>query len=516
MIDYLALGASIINTSFIKEILMIGMVKMPGSHNAENIKKAIEIIINKLNFNKAKISAVVTDEGSNLLRLFKQIEDKFFIEASPNEEDDQEEGENNDDKEQENDDDEEDEEVEEDEEDEEEDVCSLSESSEDSDDSMNVYDNFIQKTVKHEKETSDDDELEIDQNPTNYFTEKEIDSIDLQNQVNYVTMSRELEISVNNDLQDELEEYDFQSNAELITCLELQIGSKRIPRFSCVCHKGNLAIRKAIKASPYFAGLLSSLSKQASKIKKSIVLSGKHRQEKSKIHREQYTRWSSSFMMLISYLKSYKRGIFTEKNVCAASEEEIEKYIQILLPMYIFTNDTQSNKSSIACVIPSILTIIYANLDRMVLEDKDQSLFRDNMIFFLKKKFEFELNSKIYLVASILNVESLNEWKDRSYAKPYFLKAIESLPDVLKIFETKTTSVVTQPAEHSEPDENHLNNITRHDGLSNLTRLLRSKSSQQIEDPFDKIINNEIKIWLSTINEIKITSTKQFWFEFKN
>ena len=97
MIDYLALGASIINTSFIKEILIIGMVKMSGSHNAENIKKAIEIIINKLNFNKAKISAVVTDEGSNLLRLFKQIEDKFFIEASPNEEDDQEEGENNDD-----------------------------------------------------------------------------------------------------------------------------------------------------------------------------------------------------------------------------------------------------------------------------------------------------------------------------------------------------------------------------------------------------------------------------------
>ena len=66
MIDYLALGASIINTSFIKEILIIGMVKMPGSHNAENIKKAIEIIINKLNFNKAKITAVVTDEGSNL------------------------------------------------------------------------------------------------------------------------------------------------------------------------------------------------------------------------------------------------------------------------------------------------------------------------------------------------------------------------------------------------------------------------------------------------------------------
>ena len=68
--------------------------------------------------------------------------------------------------------------------------------------------------------------------------------------------------------------------------------------------------------------------------------------------------------MLISYLKSYKRGIFTEKNVCAAYSDIqillIRKYIEILLPMYIFTNDTQSNKSSIACVIPSFLTIIYA------------------------------------------------------------------------------------------------------------------------------------------------------------
>ena len=68
VIDYLALGASIINTSFLKEILIIGMVKMPGAHNAENVKKAIEMIINKLKFNKAKISAIVTDEGSNLLR----------------------------------------------------------------------------------------------------------------------------------------------------------------------------------------------------------------------------------------------------------------------------------------------------------------------------------------------------------------------------------------------------------------------------------------------------------------
>ena len=92
-------------------------------------------------------------------------------------------------------------------------------------------------------------------------------------------------------------------------------------------------------------------------------------------------------MMLFSYLKSYKKGLFNHENKCAVKEEEIEKYIQILLPMYIFTNDAQSNKASIACIIPSILSIIHANLDRIVLSDEDQNLFRNNLIFFLKQKF---------------------------------------------------------------------------------------------------------------------------------
>jgi hypothetical protein len=38
-------------------------------------------------------------------------------------------------------------------------------------------------------------------------------------------------------------------------------------------------------------------------------------------------------MMLISYLKSYQKGVLNNENKCAASENELEKYIQILLPM---------------------------------------------------------------------------------------------------------------------------------------------------------------------------------------
>jgi hypothetical protein len=89
-------------------------------------------------------------------------------------------------------------------------------------------------------------------------------------------------------------------------------------------------------------------------------------------------------MMLISYLKSYQKGVLNNENKCAASENELEKYIQILLPMYIFTNDSQSEKATIASVVPCILSIINANLDRMVLDNVDQNLFRNNLIFFIK------------------------------------------------------------------------------------------------------------------------------------
>ena len=52
-----------------------------GHHNAENIAKTIEMTVNEYNFNKNKIKAIVCDEGSALLRLFKQILDKDELES---------------------------------------------------------------------------------------------------------------------------------------------------------------------------------------------------------------------------------------------------------------------------------------------------------------------------------------------------------------------------------------------------------------------------------------------------
>ena len=47
MTDFLGLGAVIIDTKFNREIVVIGIDRMPGGHNAENISKVIETIVNR-------------------------------------------------------------------------------------------------------------------------------------------------------------------------------------------------------------------------------------------------------------------------------------------------------------------------------------------------------------------------------------------------------------------------------------------------------------------------------------
>jgi hypothetical protein len=76
MSDYLALGVKAIDVNFEYQNLIIGIVRMSGPHNAENIKIAIEDIVNKLKINKEKIAGFITDEGSSLLRLAKPIDDR--------------------------------------------------------------------------------------------------------------------------------------------------------------------------------------------------------------------------------------------------------------------------------------------------------------------------------------------------------------------------------------------------------------------------------------------------------
>jgi hypothetical protein len=54
-VDFIALSAVTINKFFEKEFFVIDFMRMPGTHNSENIKLAIETMTNKYNFDKSKI-----------------------------------------------------------------------------------------------------------------------------------------------------------------------------------------------------------------------------------------------------------------------------------------------------------------------------------------------------------------------------------------------------------------------------------------------------------------------------
>jgi hypothetical protein len=225
MTDFLALGAAIVNAFFDKELLIIGMVRMPGAHNAENIKKAIESILNNLDFNKAKISAIFTDKGSSLLRLFKQIEDRFYIDVASFDEPEEQEG-GEEEEEEKDDKDDDDDETDDDDDETEDDYDNQGGKSDDEngDESENMdsgQELELYNKFKNTIETNSDNELEYkkdsSQNPTNYFECNEISLSNFEHDLDYIKTSRNIVISVNTDLQDENEEYDFKANSELIT-----------------------------------------------------------------------------------------------------------------------------------------------------------------------------------------------------------------------------------------------------------------------------------------------------------
>ena len=81
-------------------------------------------------------------------------------------------------------------------------------------------------------------------------------------------------------------------------------------------------------------------------------------------------------------------------------------------------------------------------------------------------------------VAAILNVETLTEWRDRSYAKVYFKKALDSIFEVTKMVENNESTDRLDSLEISiQMDENS----TRSQGLVQLGRFLRSNRLNKLK-----------------------------------
>ena len=73
---------------------------------------------------------------------------------------------------------------------------------------------------------------------------------------------------------------------------------------------------------------------------------------------ENGTRWSSTYLMLETFMKAYKKGCFTSNYKCPASFNLLELYFNILFPIYILSLKFQKTDANISIIIPELLLLI--------------------------------------------------------------------------------------------------------------------------------------------------------------
>ena len=59
---------------------------------------------------------------------------------------------------------------------------------------------------------------------------------------------------------------------------------------------------------------------------------------KCELRLENVTRWSSSYLMLMSVYNASEKNMFDDKNLCPIKLDDLEIYLQILKPAYILSN----------------------------------------------------------------------------------------------------------------------------------------------------------------------------------
>jgi hypothetical protein len=199
-------------------------------------------------------------------------------------------------------------------------------------------------------------------------------------------------------VSDEFDEhYDF-SHGQLIKTLNLEIGSTKIPRFQCACHKLNLAVRHAIKHHEPTKLLLRKLNSWCVTVRNAIALNKLFVECHVRLRLDNsLTRWSSAFLMVEAVHRAYKAKIIDGVNVvCPVDLETIEILLQILRPAYQCSIALQSYNASICEVLHGIARLIYIWKHLAVTNVRKE--FCQALVKYIEKKFAFELSSPIYKV----------------------------------------------------------------------------------------------------------------------
>ena len=170
----------------------------------------------------------------------------------------------------------------------------------------------------------------------------EANSLELSN--NIELLDRETNSPYETLVDNEMNEYDLTENDSLIEDFNIELGTSKLPRFSCPNHKLNIVSRTAIKECLEFSSLLRKLSKLASKINRSVNRNVQFIEKKARLRCENATRWSSTFLMLLCFIKAYRKGLFDDDEDWVFDIKEIEEYYQILRPLYIVSLFFSKNK----------------------------------------------------------------------------------------------------------------------------------------------------------------------------
>ena len=210
-----------------------------------------------------------------------------------------------------------------------------------------------------------------------------------------------------------------------------------MPRYSCACHKCNIAVRLAITKDKYLPLAIRILSNYSAIQKATldrVKLSIKCR---ARLRIQNKTRWLSEYLLLESHYKGYIKNIFPEDFPCPVKFEALEIWLQVLYPAFKFNLTLQRTTSTIADVLP-LLQLMFTKWSRMELTPKYDTL-RQNLIKSFEHKFKHELSSPVYHVATLFNVSKHHIWINRNDCSEIKLRALENINNVaLEILKIKS------------------------------------------------------------------------------
>ena len=242
---------------------------------------------------------------------------------------------------------------------------------------------------------------------------------------------------------------------------------------------------------------------------------------KAKLRIESPTRWSSSFLILEAFQRASNKGAVSSEKQCPIALDVIEKYMQILQPAFEFNACMQYTKSAIGIVAPNVLILI-SKWQRMQVTSSYRKLC-DLLILGYKRKFDHELNSPVYSVASLLCVSNWEVWLNKGFSVSMRKQAFENIVEVANGFfiknapkadeisstPTSNTGSLSKSSSSGSVGSVNFENNESYDSESELTGVSMQINLEKEREGFVRLVEN------ANIKDKRFVSNSKFWLANK-